>query len=580
MAENIRLVVWDLDGTFWAGTATEGGLRWRDDAAHAVRVLAARGIISAICSKNDAAMIDGILQAHGMADFFVFNSISWEPKGPRLAALIAAVRLRPETVLFIDDNPANLAEARFFVPGLQLARETIVPALLRDKRCQGKHDPQMSRLAQYRMLARRQADLTAQAVGGGGEDFLRQSGIVVSIEHDVGLHPDRAIELINRTNQLNFTKNRLPEEREAARAALRDLLSGHRIQAGLLRVRDNYGDHGYCGLYVLRSGRRGAPVLLQFAFSCRVLGMGVESWMYHKLGRPTLHVAGPVLSDVINDPRDIDWIAVAAPGGAAVAATARPDFTYVLARGGCDMRALSHYFGMMAARVIEEFDTVRDGQAALVNHSLIASQAMQGIDARAVRDFARLGFLPEDFRTVLAGELPPGPAIWLLGFAIENGVPIFRHRETGALLPAMPHGLGPRDDLAALMRGEPAGAVDPAVAAHLRGRFTVAGKVSDQVFRQNLRRIFGRAGDDVRVFVLLANTAALKHPLVARAMAAQNAAITEIAAEFGNVHTLDPAAFMSPAALAALTSPHHFDRMVYYRIFRHILQAAAGAPAG
>ena len=30
MTEPVRLVVWDLDGTFWAGTLTEGGHVYSD----------------------------------------------------------------------------------------------------------------------------------------------------------------------------------------------------------------------------------------------------------------------------------------------------------------------------------------------------------------------------------------------------------------------------------------------------------------------------------------------------------------------------------------------------------------------
>ena len=57
----------------------------------------------------------------------------------------------------------------------------------------------------------------------------------MSIEHDLEAHLDRAIEMINRTNQLNFTKVRLSENIEEARKELRELLSGHTIQAGILR---------------------------------------------------------------------------------------------------------------------------------------------------------------------------------------------------------------------------------------------------------------------------------------------------------------------------------------------------------
>ena len=572
--EAIRLVIWDLDETFWHGTLTEGGIAWREESEHAVRTLAARGIISAICSKNDPADVRRVLREHRMRRFFVFNSISWEAKGPRLAAQIAAIQLRPQSVLFIDDNALNRAEAGHFVPGLQIADETIVPALLEDARCAGKPDAKLTRLAQYKLLERRQKD--AQGFGDDTTAFLRDSSITVRLEYDVAAHLDRAVELINRTNQLNFTKSRLPEDSSAACAQLRILLSEHNIQAALVHVRDKYGDYGFCGIYVMRSQRHVGRLLLHFAFSCRILGNGLETWLWRRLERPTLTVVGPVLTDIQNDPRDVDWIGIELAGAHASGLNAAPrQFAYVLARGACDMRALAHYFSMVAERVYEEFDTVRNGQAPLVNHSLIAYQAMNGIDACAVTDFAPLGFLPEDFTPVMVESPPPpppGPAVWLLSFTVEAGSPIFRHLETGALLPAYVEGL--KGHPAAFMAGSDDGEVDPAVAAHLRAKFAYDGPMPENLFRSALRAIFGRAGADVRVFILLGNTrviAADGSERVIEHIRRHNAMIAAEAATFANIALLTPADFMSTAEVQALHSPHHFDRMVYYRMYQHIM---------
>ena len=121
MTEPVRLVIWDLDETFWKGTLTEGGISFIDEHREIVKELAHRGIVSSICSKNDFATVKKILREHDAWDSFVFPSISWEPKGPRIAALIGFKwQLRPPTCMFIDDNPLNLNEARHFVPDLQI----------------------------------------------------------------------------------------------------------------------------------------------------------------------------------------------------------------------------------------------------------------------------------------------------------------------------------------------------------------------------------------------------------------------------------------------------------------------------
>ncbi len=574
-AEPVRAVIWDLDETFWGGTLTEGGISWREENADIVRTLARRGIISSICSKNDDASVAAVLEEHGMRDYFVFPSITWDPKGPRLKTLVETLQLRAPTLLFIDDNPMNRAEAESFVPGLQVRDETCVPELLGHKLLQGKPDPDMQRLAQYRLLERRRADQVQS--GGDTDDFLRVSGITVTIEHDLAPHLDRAIELINRTNQLNFTKNRLAEDPGEARRELRALLAEYDVQAGILRVHDRYGDYGYCGLYVSQRYSVGAPFLVHFAFSCRILGMGIETWLYRRLSRPRLDVVGPVLTNVFDETREIDWIGVELPGIAQVPAEARHDLNYVLARGACDMRALSHYFSMIAGRVIEEFDTVRAGQSPLINHSLIATQAMKGFDPRAIEDFLPLGFLPEDFNTILAGDAPAGPAVWLLGFTIEQPATVYRHKATGTLLPFNVTDLN--ISAAAMMRGDAAEGADPAVIAHLRDKFDFFGERPDnrldRLLQDSLRQIFSRAGRDVRVFVMLANTFRLDadgNEEIDEVFRHHNGVVAEIAAAFANVQTLSPESFMTRAELRALRTPHHFDRIVYFRIFQYISQ--------
>src|SRR3984957_13452175 len=235
MAEPVRLVVWDLDETFWRGTLVEGGIREYVQAHHEIVVeLARRGILSSICSKNDEQSVVKILEEREILDYFVFPDISWDPKGPRLAALIEAVQLRPATVMFIDDNPRNLAEAKAMIPDLQLEDEKFIPKLLADPRFVGKDDTDLSRLKQYKLLeARREAQRSAD---GGGHQFLRDSDIRVCFDHDLEdvANLDRAIELINRTNQLNYTKRRLPEDLEEARRILRQDAASMDRQGGLI----------------------------------------------------------------------------------------------------------------------------------------------------------------------------------------------------------------------------------------------------------------------------------------------------------------------------------------------------------
>ena len=140
MVEPIRLVVWDLDETFWRGTLTEGGIVWRDECHEIVIELARRGIMSSICSKNDFETIRALLIEREIWDYFIFPSIDWSPKGPRIRQIIEMVQLRPQSVILIDDNHLNLEEAKFFVPGIQVASDAVIPSILSDPLFVGKDD--------------------------------------------------------------------------------------------------------------------------------------------------------------------------------------------------------------------------------------------------------------------------------------------------------------------------------------------------------------------------------------------------------------------------------------------------------
>jgi FkbH-like protein len=433
MAEPVRLVVWDLDETFWRGTLTEGGVTWRDDCAEVVVELARRGIISSICSKNDFETAKAILVEHQVWDYFVFPSIDWSPKGARVRRIVETVQLRPQSVILIDDNHLNLEEAKFCAPGIQVAAETFIPSILSDPLFGGKEDRAMTRLGQYKVLETRKADEARQTddTGGGNAGFLRASDIRVRIESDVEAHLDRAIELINRTNQLNFIKRRLPENLEAARESLRRELSDFSTQAGLIEVSDKYGDYGFCGYFQVTTWRE-TTQLRQFCFSCRVLDMGVEAWVYQRLGKPALAVVGEVFSDPASHP-PVDWIRLGTDGSEREAAPA-PRSGSVAARGGCILWPLVHYFRLTSESVIGEFNTIRDGKILMLDHSVCLRNAIEGVTQEQIAAVAPLGYAAEDFETRFFDHSGDKP-LWILGNWADRTQRVYRHERTGIVVP-------------------------------------------------------------------------------------------------------------------------------------------------
>jgi predicted enzyme involved in methoxymalonyl-ACP biosynthesis len=170
---------------------TEGGIEIIPANFALIRTLADRGIVSSICSRNDYGAVERILSEAGIWDYFVLPSVNWEAKGPRLRALIESLQLRPGSAMFIDDNHLNLKAALHEMPDLQVSDPSIIPRIATLPLFDGKADPDLTRLRQYKLLEQRKAD--EQAADGDTSAFLRSCNIVVEIEHDITPHLDRAI---------------------------------------------------------------------------------------------------------------------------------------------------------------------------------------------------------------------------------------------------------------------------------------------------------------------------------------------------------------------------------------------------
>jgi len=575
--ENIRLVIWDLDEVFWQGTLTEGGITYIQAHHDTVIALARRGIMSAICSRNDHAEIEAILRARGLWDYFIFPSIDWSSKGPRLKQLVEAVQLRAPTVLFIDDNPMNLAEAARYVEGIQIAGPDVIDGLLTSPLCAGKDDHELTRLTQYKLLEQR-AQFKAEA--SNDDAFLRESDIRVYIEHDVEQHLDRAIELINRTNQLNFTKHRLPEDIDAARHELRQLLHGMEVQAGLIRVVDRYGDYGYCGIYIQRKGLHAIhPHLIHYCFSCRTLGMDVETWLYHQLGRPAIQIQGEVLTDILRPQAQVDWIRVdaAMADGRGSGTTAIRKIPRIYIRGGCEMVAMAHYFEMLTEELVQEFAFQRNGMEVRFDHTQMFRLAVDDLTDAQLRSLRALGYQDSDFQSRLLEV--SGPSVYIFGFWAEPSPVVYRHREQGfrvqlniGLPPALVTTINPDEiNLADLEHDPRRPVLLPCI--HELKNFEYEGTIAQHITKDNLSSIIRRLPAEACVFLIGATQKKLDADgqLVAvHRFDALNTVFGELAAEDARVTYIRIDDYVADQVERDRGSDSHFARSVYYRLFEDI----------
>lgn len=574
-AEDIRLIIWDLDETFWNGTLTEGGIQYRQDCHDLVCTLNARGVMNAICSKNDRAKIETILTNKGIWDQFIFPSIDWTAKGPRIASMLTQIGLRAQSVLFIDDNPMNLAQAVAAVPGLNIAGPEVIRHLGSAPQLAGKLDPNLTRLAQYKL---KEAKTRAALITDDSTvDFLRKSEVQVLFDYDVEAHLDRAIELINRTNQLNFTKNRLPEDQEAARAELSALLSHNTSDAALIRVRDRFGDYGYVGFYLTRrihNKRR----LAHFCFSCRTLNMFIEHYVYGVLNKPDLTVRGEVLSDLYDSEVDVDWITPQTLASTTNEPTRSvQEFGPVFARGGCDLASLTHYMSLHTPKLTQEFNEPRNGQMLRRDHSAFLMPALDGgLSAAQLIAAKGLGYQPEDFETDLLSVAEPG-SLCFLSFWADADIPVYRHKQSGLQVPywlvgAQSHDLIARADLRAAVAKTDLQRERLEV---LCRDYEFEGLLGPDEMVARYARILNAVPPQVHIVLMLANERGplfflnrdkprhKHHQLL-------NIALRQVAARRSNVTLLDPENHIAVAQ--DLLDLNHFRRDVYHRLYLDLMQ--------
>lgn len=423
--ENIRLVIWDLDDTFWSGTLSEGEISPVQRNIDIVKTLNERGIVNAICSRNTFEDVQNKLEELNLWHEFIFPRITWGPKGPQIQDIIEKIQLRPETVLFVDDNVTNLNEAMHFVPGINVAEPDVLETLLDNPLLKGKADPKRTRLERYRVLETKHKDIAAN--DGDNEDFLRKSNIRVSFHSDIEVEFARIHDLVNRTNQLNFTKNRWPEDIEEARLKFHEELNADfNSDVGYIKVSDAYGNYGICGFYLSRQNE-----FLHFLFSCRTMNMGIEQFCWQKLGKKHVPIKGKVGSK-LDDPI-VDWVRVVNDVDDLSAAQNQDPLNNlkVCVRGACDLMMTSNFLRTRVT-TIEEFNYPYENWEIITTPRIIAlHEDMKDVRNRDI--IAKLPGIPQHrFDSAILTEEAD---IYVLSFSQESFHGLYQSRTTNMIIP-------------------------------------------------------------------------------------------------------------------------------------------------
>ncbi|GAU67167.1 FkbH-like protein [Streptomyces sp. NBRC 110611] len=291
-----KCLVLDLDNTLWGGVIGEAGIPGivlGGDAGEGfvrfqryVRALKERGIILAVCSKNNPADAKSPFQEHPdmllrLSDISSFSA-SWEPKPEQLRRIAEHLGIGLDSLILVDDDPVERAQVRALLPEVEVidlpessweyVRTVRAHPLLQQA---WATEEDAARAASYQARARaKQYEEESETL----EDFYR--GLEMSARFapvDAGTLP-RVAQMVVKTNQFNVLSRR------HSAAELAGLVAEPGALHFTARLRDRFTDHGVVGFFLARTHGDTAEVD-SWLLSCRVIGRDLEQSMFGVFAR-------------------------------------------------------------------------------------------------------------------------------------------------------------------------------------------------------------------------------------------------------------------------------------------------------
>ncbi|MGB7437323.1 MAG: HAD-IIIC family phosphatase [Candidatus Acidiferrum sp.] len=290
-----KCLILDLDNTLWGGIVGDDGVQnlilGRDhpvgesflDFQRYVKDLQRRGVLLAVCSKNDAENAkegfshpDSILK---LEDFSAFKA-NWNAKPGNIRDIAVELNIGLDSMVFVDDNPAERALVADQLPevavpdlGSEVSRFAEVLEQERYFELDRVVADDLRRAAYYSSNAQRNSSQSGFQDYG---EFLASLEMTAEIAPFSPVYLERITQLINKTNQFNLTTKRytIAEIESLANDPAWITLYG--------RLADRFGDNGLVSVLVGRVCNATVELDL-WLMSCRVLNRDMELAMFDAL---------------------------------------------------------------------------------------------------------------------------------------------------------------------------------------------------------------------------------------------------------------------------------------------------------
>lgn len=291
-----KVLVCDLDNTLWGGIIGEDGVDNIDigqenstaelfaEVQQYLKDKRSRGIVLAVASKNDDCVAregferpDSVLSTD---DFAVFCA-NWDNKDVSIRNIAKELNLGLDSMVFIDDNPAERQLVRQSLKGLVAVPEMDNPVqyinILEKKgyfESISISEEDISRNKMYKEnVNRKSLELKSTSY----KDYLNSLEMIAEIADFKSIYLARITQLINKSNQFNLTTKRYSQ------AEIEQIYENKSDYVTLYgRLQDRFGDNGVVSVVIGQIDGEILHIKL-WLMSCRVLKRHMEYAMMDRL---------------------------------------------------------------------------------------------------------------------------------------------------------------------------------------------------------------------------------------------------------------------------------------------------------
>lgn len=287
-----KCLILDLDNTVWGGVVGDDG--WENiQVGHGlgigkaytefqewVKKLKNRGIIIAVCSKNDEDKAKEPFEKNPemvlrLDDIAVFVA-NWENKADNIRTIQQILNIGFDSMVFLDDNPFERNMVRENVPGVCVPElpedpgdylEYLYSLNLFETASYSAGDK--DRTKQYQTEAKR---VQAAQKFTNEADFLKSLDMVSVVEGFTSFNTPRVAQLSQRSNQFNLRTVRYTDGEIAALGA-----SDKHVCLSFT-LEDKFGDNGLICVIIMEKRDEKMLFVDTWFMSCRVLKRGMENF--------------------------------------------------------------------------------------------------------------------------------------------------------------------------------------------------------------------------------------------------------------------------------------------------------------